>query len=80
MPRGVGLLYQQTEDTKFKDDIEKYLAVQYNAILDLSTTNGSNIYAFDWTGPPASTFDYDGQMTALSVLVPSLMPFNKHNA
>ncbi|KAL0578398.1 hypothetical protein V5O48_003589 [Marasmius crinis-equi] len=70
LPRSLGMLYQRTEDATLKSDIEKYLAVQYNAILDLSTTNGSNMYAWDWTGPPSSEFDDDGQVTALAVLVP----------
>ncbi|KAL0575196.1 hypothetical protein V5O48_006771 [Marasmius crinis-equi] len=70
MPRGLGMLYQRTENTQFKSDIEQYLAVQYNAILDLSSANGSNVYAFDWIGPPSSIFDVNGQVTALGVLVP----------
>ncbi|KAL0570391.1 hypothetical protein V5O48_011567 [Marasmius crinis-equi] len=70
MPRGLSMLYQRTDNAQFKSDIEKYLAVQYNAILELGTTNGSDIYSFDWIGPAPSTFTSDGQVTALGVLVP----------
>ncbi|KAL0571090.1 hypothetical protein V5O48_010872 [Marasmius crinis-equi] len=70
LPWGLGVLYRRTENDRFKSDIEKYLAVQYNAILDLSTVNGSNIYPEDWIGPPTSTFSLTGQVTALGVLVP----------
>ncbi|KAL0564532.1 hypothetical protein V5O48_017512, partial [Marasmius crinis-equi] len=70
IPRGLGMLYQRVQSSQMKSDIEKYLAVQYNAILDLSTTNGTDIYSFDWTGPSLSTFDSSGQVTALGVLIP----------
>ncbi|KAL0566007.1 hypothetical protein V5O48_016008 [Marasmius crinis-equi] len=70
LARGLAMLYQQTENPSFKNDIEKYLAVQYNAILDMSTTNGSDIYSPKWIGPPPSTFDAGSQMNAIGVLVP----------
>ncbi|KAL0565814.1 hypothetical protein V5O48_016205 [Marasmius crinis-equi] len=70
LPRGLGVLYQQTENSQFKSDINKYLAVQYNALLDRSTTNGSDNYSDDWNGPPNSTYDVDGQINALGVLIP----------
>ncbi|KAL0571087.1 hypothetical protein V5O48_010869 [Marasmius crinis-equi] len=70
LAQGLSMLYQRTGNDQFKSDIEKHLAVQYNAILDLSTTNGSDMYAWDWTGPPPSSFDIAGQVTALAVLVP----------
>ncbi|KAL0576830.1 hypothetical protein V5O48_005155 [Marasmius crinis-equi] len=70
LPRGLGMLYQRSRNANFKKDIEKYLAVQYNAILDLSTTNGSNVYSSDWMGPPPSTVDFLSQIQALGVLVP----------
>ncbi|KAL0571088.1 hypothetical protein V5O48_010870 [Marasmius crinis-equi] len=69
-PRGLGTLYQRTENPNFKNDIENYMAVQYNAILDLSTIKGSDLYSFDWIGPPASTFDFESQINALGVLIP----------
>ncbi|KAL0563524.1 hypothetical protein V5O48_018542 [Marasmius crinis-equi] len=72
LPRGLGTLYQRTQNTKFKEDLEKYLAVQYNAIVDLSTKNGTDIYSFDWNGPEPTSFDVDGQTTALSGLLPAI--------
>ncbi|KAL0570393.1 hypothetical protein V5O48_011569, partial [Marasmius crinis-equi] len=72
LPRGMATLYQRTQNTKFKADLEKYLAVQYNAILDQSTKNGTDIYSLDWDGPAATSFDIEGQTTALSVLLAAM--------
>ncbi|KAJ7231514.1 hypothetical protein C8J57DRAFT_1384809 [Mycena rebaudengoi] len=54
---------------EFRDDIKAYLGVQYNAVLDLSTTSGSNIYSSAWLGPPATTFTGAGQTDGLSALL-----------
>ncbi|KAJ7238622.1 hypothetical protein C8J57DRAFT_1478583 [Mycena rebaudengoi] len=54
---------------EFRDDIKAYLGVQYNAVLDLSTKSGSNIYSIDWLGPPATTFTAAGQTDGLSTLL-----------
>ncbi|KAJ6489088.1 hypothetical protein C8R45DRAFT_1143600 [Mycena sanguinolenta] len=50
-------------------DLGKYLAVQYNAVLDLATANGSNVYGYEWVGPPSSAFSAVNQTGALSILV-----------
>ncbi|KAI0339315.1 hypothetical protein BDW22DRAFT_1347862 [Trametopsis cervina] len=49
--------------------LEAYLLVQYNAILDLSTTFGSNIYSFNWQGPPQKTLNPAAQITVMDVFV-----------
>ncbi|KAJ7251935.1 hypothetical protein C8J57DRAFT_1665529 [Mycena rebaudengoi] len=36
-----------------REDIKAYLGVQFNAVVDLATTAGTNIYATSWHGPPA---------------------------
>ncbi|KAJ6491914.1 hypothetical protein C8R45DRAFT_1095984 [Mycena sanguinolenta] len=50
-------------------DLGKYLAVQYNAVLDLATASGSNVYGYEWVGPPSSAFSGVNQTGALSILV-----------
>ncbi|KAJ7211434.1 hypothetical protein C8J57DRAFT_1733343 [Mycena rebaudengoi] len=54
---------------EFREDIKAYLGVQYNAVLDLSTKSGSNIYSRAWLGPPATTFTGAGQTDGLSALL-----------
>ncbi|THV06328.1 hypothetical protein K435DRAFT_626381, partial [Dendrothele bispora CBS 962.96] len=41
----------------------------YNAVLDLSTSGGSNIYGSSWVGPLSASFDAENQTVALSMLV-----------
>ncbi|KAG7092031.1 hypothetical protein E1B28_008412 [Marasmius oreades] len=74
LPRGLAAIYQNTKSLELRADIEKYLAVQYNAILDLSTVNGSNTYSYNWTGPPMTdpAFDFDAQVTAQGVLIAAI--------
>ncbi|KAF7305860.1 Glycoside hydrolase family 76 protein [Mycena chlorophos] len=52
--------------------IAQYLAVQFNAVTDLSTSPGTNIYTIHWIGPPDNIFDGRGQTAALSILIGSL--------
>ncbi|KAJ7264366.1 hypothetical protein C8J57DRAFT_1718745 [Mycena rebaudengoi] len=54
---------------EFREDIKAYLGVQYNAVLDLSTQSGSNIYSRAWLGPPATTFSGQGQTDGLAALL-----------
>ncbi|KAJ7132697.1 hypothetical protein C8R46DRAFT_1140582 [Mycena filopes] len=54
---------------ELRADVEKYIAVQFNAIVDLATVNGSDIYSSSWLGPPTSVFNPGSQTTALSALV-----------
>ncbi|KAJ7626999.1 hypothetical protein FB45DRAFT_1059860 [Roridomyces roridus] len=52
--------------------VEAYFAVQYNAILGLATTPGTNIYANSWTGPASSVFSSGAQTNALGPLIGAL--------
>ncbi|KAF9260242.1 hypothetical protein L218DRAFT_1003016 [Marasmius fiardii PR-910] len=70
LPHGLSTLYSRSNDSEIRSYIEKYLAVQHNAILDLSTRNGTDIYAYDWAGPPPTRFDVNAQITALGALIP----------
>ncbi|KAJ7438785.1 hypothetical protein B0H11DRAFT_1884242 [Mycena galericulata] len=49
--------------------IEQYIAVQFNAVVDLATANGSNVYGLAWVGPPSSVFSGMNQTGALSPLI-----------
>ncbi|KAJ7438812.1 hypothetical protein B0H11DRAFT_2254320 [Mycena galericulata] len=50
-------------------DLEQYIAVQFNAVLDLATANESNVYGNAWVGPPSSVFSGLNQTNALSALI-----------
>ncbi|EEB87830.1 hypothetical protein MPER_14660, partial [Moniliophthora perniciosa FA553] len=47
-----GLLAEYTENTitsqRMREYVRSYLGVQYNAVLDFATDNGSNIYGASW--------------------------------
>jgi hypothetical protein len=43
--------------------------LQYNALLDLSTSRGTDIYSGQWTGPPSAVISGENQTVALSLLV-----------
>ncbi|KAK7041879.1 hypothetical protein VNI00_008844 [Paramarasmius palmivorus] len=49
--------------------VEAYLAVQYNALLDLATFTGTNIYGNSWIGPPNMTYSAVDQLAAARVLI-----------
>ncbi|KAJ7212749.1 hypothetical protein B0H12DRAFT_378264 [Mycena haematopus] len=51
-----------------RQNLRDYIAVQFNAVVDLAT-NGDNIYGDQWTGPPSSSFSLDNQTNALSPLL-----------
>ncbi|KAJ7201786.1 hypothetical protein GGX14DRAFT_571054 [Mycena pura] len=46
-----------------------FLAVQFNAVVNLTTKNGSNIYAGAWAGPPSAAFSPQNQTLAVSALL-----------
>ncbi|KAJ7652819.1 hypothetical protein DFH06DRAFT_1330913 [Mycena polygramma] len=49
-----------------------YIAVQFNAVADLATSGGNNIYGQSWNGPPSATFSGTNQTMALGALIGSL--------
>ncbi|KAJ7275842.1 hypothetical protein C8J57DRAFT_1590036 [Mycena rebaudengoi] len=61
---------------ELREDIKAYLGVQFNAVLDLSTTPGTNRYSGSWTGPPLATFSALNQTMALG---PILSAIQLHN-
>ncbi|KAJ6452642.1 hypothetical protein C8R45DRAFT_1223443 [Mycena sanguinolenta] len=51
-----------------RQNLRDYIAVQFNAVIDLAT-NGGDIYADQWAGPPSASFSLDNQTNALSPLL-----------
>ncbi|KAJ7469022.1 hypothetical protein FB451DRAFT_1255579 [Mycena latifolia] len=71
--QGLGVAYSRNVTSPaLRAYIEAYLAVQFNAVLDLATTTGSNIYGAAWIGPPSSIFSGANQTAALSVLLSAI--------
>ncbi|ESK84833.1 glycoside hydrolase family 76 protein [Moniliophthora roreri MCA 2997] len=75
IPRGLLQVYNTTSDTSLQRYISAYLSTQYNAVIDLASGPG-NIYARSWTGPSASSFNVDGQLNAISVLLAGILLSN----
>ncbi|KAJ7277196.1 hypothetical protein C8J57DRAFT_1465868 [Mycena rebaudengoi] len=71
--KDLGVAYaRNVTDPELRDYIKAYIAVQFNAIVDLSTTSGTNVYAVSWTGPPSSQFNGGAQTAALRVLLSAI--------
>ncbi|KAJ6556197.1 hypothetical protein B0H19DRAFT_140452 [Mycena capillaripes] len=69
-PRGLATVNARNASTPaLRSYIDAYLSVQFNAVIDLATTTGTNIYALDWNGPPSSSFKPANQTNAIQVLV-----------
>ncbi|KIY66234.1 hypothetical protein CYLTODRAFT_423629 [Cylindrobasidium torrendii FP15055 ss-10] len=64
---GLGRIYNRTSDQDLRDYIGKFLAVQYNGILN-SAASGDN-YPGDWNGPAAIGYDRTNQTLAAFGLV-----------
>ncbi|KAJ6513668.1 hypothetical protein C8R47DRAFT_617253 [Mycena vitilis] len=80
LPRGLTALYSRKLTPDFQDDIGHYIAVQFNAVTDLATANGTNIYGKPWAGPANSTFDPFNQINALEALVSAMRLRNDSDA
>ncbi|KAJ7923590.1 hypothetical protein B0H13DRAFT_2655064 [Mycena leptocephala] len=71
--RGLGVAYSRNQTSPaLHTYIQDYLAVQFNAILDLSTSGASDIYGGPWIGPPSATFSGGAQTLALSGLIAAI--------
>ncbi|KAK7041878.1 hypothetical protein VNI00_008841 [Paramarasmius palmivorus] len=72
--RGLATILARKEsfDSRLSTYVEAYLAVQYNALLDLATVNGTNVYGNSWIGPPNMTYSADVQFAAARVLIASI--------
>ncbi|KAJ7908218.1 hypothetical protein B0H13DRAFT_2331620 [Mycena leptocephala] len=67
--RGLTTFYVRRTTPDLLDDIGHYITVQFNAVTDLATANGSNVYSNSWTGPPSSAFYPTNQSNAISALL-----------
>ncbi|KAF7344389.1 Glycoside hydrolase family 76 protein [Mycena sanguinolenta] len=67
--RGLTSLYARELIPDLQDDIGQYIAVQFNAVMDLTTANNTNIYGNSWAGPPSSAFSPVNQSNALSAIL-----------
>ncbi|KAK7044487.1 glycoside hydrolase family 76 protein [Favolaschia claudopus] len=67
--RALATLYQRNSTPEYQDDIAQYIGVQFNAVVDLATANGTNIYANSWPGPPSSLFYPTNQSNAIAALL-----------
>ncbi|KAJ6473979.1 hypothetical protein C8R47DRAFT_1221239 [Mycena vitilis] len=68
--RGLEAVYSRNElNASLHAYIKDYLAVQFNAIVDLSTSGTDDIYGGNWVGPPTTSFSGNSQTVALSGLL-----------
>ncbi|KAJ7500086.1 hypothetical protein FB451DRAFT_1385725 [Mycena latifolia] len=77
--RGLAAAYtRNTMAPDIRTYVHDYLGVQFNAAVDLATSNGNNIYGGAWTGPPSAIFSQSNQTGAISALLGgiSLLPPN----
>ncbi|KAJ7648816.1 hypothetical protein DFH06DRAFT_1332411 [Mycena polygramma] len=74
MPRALSTVISRNATTPaLRSYIETYLSVQFNAVIDLATTSGSNIYSGTWNGQPSATaFSPGNQTNAIQVLVSAI--------
>ncbi|KAK0221376.1 hypothetical protein IW262DRAFT_1373299 [Armillaria fumosa] len=70
--RALATLYERnTTSSDLREYTKEYVGVQYNAVIDLATSVGSNIYG-PWTGPPSISFSSDNQTAAISALLSAI--------
>ncbi|KAJ6592052.1 hypothetical protein DFH09DRAFT_1414896 [Mycena vulgaris] len=68
MVQGLTAVYTRNATTpSLRAYVEAYLSVQFNAVADLATSGGTNIYG-DWNCPPTG-FTAENQTRAISALI-----------
>ncbi|KAJ7488250.1 hypothetical protein FB451DRAFT_1226793, partial [Mycena latifolia] len=71
--QGLGAAYTRNFITPaLRQYIGAYIAVQFNAVIDLAASRGSNIYGGAWTGPPSAAFSGFNQTMALAALISAM--------
>ncbi|KAJ7890200.1 hypothetical protein B0H14DRAFT_2561472 [Mycena olivaceomarginata] len=63
---------RNSTNSTLRQYVGDYIAVQFNAVTNLATSNNTNIYGSTWTGPPNATFGGDSQTTALGALLSAI--------
>ncbi|KAJ7695420.1 hypothetical protein B0H17DRAFT_1198654 [Mycena rosella] len=68
--QGLTVVYTRNATTpELHSNLGQYIAIQFNAVIDLATENNSNVYGNSWLGPPSSVFSGTNQTNALSALI-----------
>ncbi|KAJ7704118.1 hypothetical protein B0H17DRAFT_904258, partial [Mycena rosella] len=71
--RGLGAAHNLRSTTvAIRQYVGDYIAVQFNAVTDLATTSGTNIYRSSWMGPASANFSGTNQTIALSALTSAI--------
>ncbi|KAK0433864.1 hypothetical protein EV421DRAFT_2039941 [Armillaria borealis] len=71
--RALAALYERNTTTSdLREYIKEYIGVQYNAVIEHTTSGGSNIYGTPWTGPPSTFFSSVNQTVAMSALLSAI--------
>ncbi|KAF9028174.1 hypothetical protein BDZ89DRAFT_777888 [Hymenopellis radicata] len=71
---GLGTLFRRnTTASALRNYVKKYLSVQYNAVVDQTTTSGTNIYGASWQGPPSSNYSVANQTLAIHALLSAMV-------
>ncbi|KAJ7488249.1 hypothetical protein FB451DRAFT_1391195 [Mycena latifolia] len=71
--QGLGAAYTRNLITPaLRQYVGAYIAVQFNAVIDLATSSGTNIYGASWTGPPSTEFSGFNQTLALAALISAM--------
>ncbi|KAK0433850.1 hypothetical protein EV421DRAFT_1993823 [Armillaria borealis] len=71
--RALAALYERNTTTSdLREYIKEYIGVQYNAVVEHTTSGGSNIYGTPWTGPPSTSFSSVNQTVAMSALLSAI--------
>ncbi|KAK7039648.1 glycoside hydrolase family 76 protein [Favolaschia claudopus] len=78
--RSLATLYERNSTPEYQDDIAQYIGVQFNAVVDLATTNGTNIYSNSWPGPPSSAFYPTNQSNAIAAFIGAITISNPPNS
>ncbi|THU90504.1 hypothetical protein K435DRAFT_801967 [Dendrothele bispora CBS 962.96] len=72
---GMSAIQGYSNDPTLQAFARQFMGIQYNAILDQATVDGSNIYQQNWAGPKPSTvptLKSSAQTSAINVLVSQL--------
>ncbi|KAL0066828.1 hypothetical protein AAF712_006231 [Marasmius tenuissimus] len=68
--RGYTALYNgSVAPPDLKSYLESYISTQYNAVIDLATSGGSNIYGQAYDGPSNAEFNLNSQAAAIGALL-----------
>ncbi|KAF7373169.1 Glycoside hydrolase family 76 protein [Mycena sanguinolenta] len=71
--QGLGTVYARNSvNATLRQYVGDYIAVQFNAVTNLATSSGTNIYGSSWTGPPSDIFSGSNQTIALGALISAI--------